>query len=469
VPEMARVRVVSLAVMAAGMLTLSSAVREPWRGGASWLGRWLLPVEPGLASGAVAILGLAVLLVGRAALRRRRVALGLVAGLLLVATLLHLANGLDLAGAAVTGGLAALLLSARRSFVRWRGGGPDAERAVVRTLVDGADGDTLDPFVLRRDKRYAFSADRQAVVGYRYVNGVALAAGDPVGAAGSWPGAVAEFLGLCETNGWRPAWYGVRAEHRDLYAGFGLRSFYLGDEAIVEVGRFTMEGRVMRPVRQAVNRTRNAGVSTEIHREGDLGRQLLAELRRVALARRASGVERGYSMTLDGLLDGDHRDCLIVVCRDRAGHPRAFQRYIPCRAGAALSLDVMRRDHQAPNGVNERMIYAMIEWAREHGVAEMSLNFAAFRQQLGTDPTGATQAVEAWLVRRLDGRFGIQMDSLRRFNAKFQPHWRPRHLVFRSAADLPAIGLAALSAEGFLPFDRSRAQARWDTSTRGSG
>jgi lysyl-tRNA synthetase class 2 len=95
-------------------------------------------------------------------------------------------------------------------------------------------------------------------------------------------------------------------------------------------------------------------------------------------------------------------------------------------------------------------------WARRHGADTLSLNVAAFRGLLEPDADGHT--VAAWLVHRLDGRFGIQMDSLRRFNATFQPTWTRRYLVYRSPADLPAIGLAALSAEGFLPFDPTRDQ-----------
>ena len=65
----------------------------------------------------------------------------------------------------------------------------DEERTRVRGLVARPDGDTLDPFALRHDKRYVFSADGRAVVAYRYVNGVGLAAGDPVGEVESAPDA----------------------------------------------------------------------------------------------------------------------------------------------------------------------------------------------------------------------------------------------------------------------------------------
>ena len=103
------------------------------------------------------------------------------------------------------------------------------------------------------------------------------------------------------------------------------------------------------------------------------------------------------------------------------------------------------------------MIADTVEWARSHGMAEVSLNFAAFRKVFdGSAELTGTKAARAWLLRGMEGRFGIQMDTLRRFNAKFCPRWVPRYLVYRSTRDLPAIGLAALSAEGFLPFDAAR-------------
>ncbi len=58
---------------------------------------------------------------------------------------------------------------------------PASERDAIRRLVDRRDGDTLDPFALRHDKRYVLSADRRAAVAYRYVNGTGLASGDPIG------------------------------------------------------------------------------------------------------------------------------------------------------------------------------------------------------------------------------------------------------------------------------------------------
>lgn len=324
----------------------------------------------------------------------------------------------------------------------------------LRALTDRADGDTLDPFARRADKRLVSSTDRRAAVAYRVVAGVGLASGDPVGAPDAFPDAVARFVELCDAHGWRPAFMGARGDRLPLYTAAGLRAEYLGDEAIVSVEGFSLDGRAMRGVRQAVNRTRNHGITTEVLREGELDPVLRAQLQTIAERGRDGAPERGFSMALDGLLSGRDRECIVVVARDEKGAPFAFQRYVPCRGGAGVSLDAMRRDRVGPNGVNERMIVDTVEWARSHGISEVSLNFAFCRAWLDdcAEVSGARRA-QVWMLRRLSPWF--QIESLLRFNAKFAPRWVPRHLVYRTLADLPVVAAAAASAEGFLPFDRS--------------
>lgn len=323
----------------------------------------------------------------------------------------------------------------------------------VRPMADRDDGDTLDPFALRQDKCYVFSADGSAALAYRYVNGIGLASADPLGNPDAYPEVIDAFIRRCGAHGWRPASIGVRHDRLGLWEAAGLRSHYLGDEAILDVEEFTLEGRAMRPVRQAANRTRNHGIETEILREGELSPDLRAALCAIAERHRNGESERGFSMALDGLLSGRDPQCVVIVARDESGTAIAFQRYVPCKNGHGLSIDAMRRDPVGPNGVNERMIVDVVAWARDHGISEVSLNFAVFK---GLIEEGAdlkfVEAAEAWLVRRLNPYF--QIESLLTFSAKFGPRWVPRYLVYRGAGNLVAAGIAAASAEGFMPFAR---------------
>ncbi len=102
-----------------------------------------------------------------------------------------------------------------------------------------------------------FSADGRAALGYRVLFGVAVAGGDPVGDPASYDDAVRAFLAMCRTAGWRPAVLG--ASDGLLPAWGPCRTIGFGDEVVVRPGEFTLTGRRMRNVRQAVKRTENAG------------------------------------------------------------------------------------------------------------------------------------------------------------------------------------------------------------------
>lgn len=321
--------------------------------------------------------------------------------------------------------------------------GDEATRDRVKDLVAHPSADTLAPFMLRRDKAYVFSRDGRAVLGYRVLFGVAVVGGDPVGAPGSLADAVNEFVRLCERSGWRPAVLGMRDELTPLWHRHGLRTVGIGDEVILDVTRFSLDGREMRNVRQAVQRTYNAGVTTTVVREDELSPELRAELADVSAQWLNGSRERGFSMILDELLTGAHPDCVLVIARD-GDHVVGFQRYAP--AGPALSLDSMRRDRHGPNGLNERMIVDLVAYARVHNVQTVSLNFAAFRTLIdaGDERTGLAK-LGYWAMHRLDPL--IQVESLYRFNAKFRPGYLARGVAFPSWASIPIIAAAMIGME----------------------
>jgi lysyl-tRNA synthetase class 2 len=169
--------------------------------------------------------------------------------------------------------------------------------------------------------------------------------------------------------------------------------------------------------------------------------------------------ERGFSMILDGLFDDSHPAGLFVLAFDPADRLVGFQRYLPVgEAGAdwALSLDVMRRTKDRLNGLNERMIVDVVEYARDHGAGKVSLNFAAFRDLLDRPMAdrGPAEHVEYRLIHLLDPL--IQVESLYLFNAKFRPGYVARSVLLGSWLALPTVLLALLGLEFALPYDRRR-------------
>lgn len=308
--------------------------------------------------------------------------------------------------------------------------------------------DSLAYFALRPDKSVVFSPTEKAAVTYRVLAGVALASGDPLGDPEAWPGAITEFLDTCARHGWVPAVLGCSERGATVWHRHGLRALELGDEAVVDATTFTVEGRAMRDVRQLAARARRAGYSVRVRRAFEVSEVERSKLSALAEEWRGTEPERGFSMALCRTADADDPDCVLVTA-ERDGVCDGLLQFVPWGTDG-LSLDVMRRDRTAQGGLNELMITSLLAACPSLGVTRVSLNFAVFRAALERgERIGAGPVARAWAsLLRLGSRWW-QIESLYRFNAKFQPRWVPRFIAFPAARELPRIALAAMEAEGF--------------------
>jgi len=325
----------------------------------------------------------------------------------------------------------------------------------MRALLQRS-SDSLGYFNLRRDKSVVWSESGKSAIAYRVVSGVMLASGDPVGDPEAWPGAIASFLVEAELHAWTPAVIGCSERAGKIWCretGFG--ALELGDEAVVDVAKFSLDGRPMRNVRQMVKRIERAGYTTDVVRAGAISE---GERRRAlidAAAWRGTETERGFSMALGRLVDPVDPDCVFAVAR-QDGVIRAFLQFVPWGTDG-MSLDLMRRDRTADAGVNELLIVDALRLCPSLGVSRVSLNFAVFRSTLERgERLGAGPFLRGWRRVLLFASRWFQIESLYRFNAKFQPTWVPRFVVYPAARDLPRIAVAALEAEAFLTWPHLR-------------
>ncbi|MEP9393875.1 bifunctional lysylphosphatidylglycerol synthetase/lysine--tRNA ligase LysX [Gordonia sp. VNK1] len=333
------------------------------------------------------------------------------------------------------------------------------DERLIRALVTRfGDDDSLAYFSTRRDKAVVFSPDGRAAITYRVELGVGLAGGDPIGDRETWPGAIAEFLTLCERYGWHPAAMGAGERGAEAYDAAGFNTLNIGDEAIIHTREFSLSGSAMKSVRQAVTRNRRAGVTVRIRRHGELTDAEMADVVARADAWRDTDEERGFAMALSRIGDPADDNCLLVEAiqtgDDGAERVIGMLSFVPWgRRG--VSLDLMRRDRNGVNGVVETMVAELCRQAEQVGVTDVSLNFATFRAffeqggQIGAGPVMRA----TYSVLMFGSRF-FQMESLYKSNAKYLPDWQPRFLCFEDARMLPRAGLASVVTEGFVRLPR---------------
>ncbi|MFC5214241.1 phosphatidylglycerol lysyltransferase domain-containing protein [Streptomyces coerulescens] len=333
----------------------------------------------------------------------------------------------------------------------------DDEDRLRALLAKHGGRDSLGHFALRRDKAVVFSPSGKAAVTYRVVSGVMLASGDPIGDVEAWPGAIERFMDEAKAHSWTPAVMGCSETGAEVWTReTGLDALELGDEAVVDVPDFSLTGRAMRNVRQMVKRIERAGYETRVRRVRDLGETELERIRQAAEDWRGTDTERGFSMALGRVGDPSDGDCLIATAHKADEEPgpygdlKAILHFVPWGTDG-VSLDLMRRDRAADPGMNELLIVAALQAAPKFDIARVSLNFAMFRSALARgEKIGAGPVLRAWRGLLVFLSRWFQIESLYKFNAKFQPRWEPRFVVYRASADLPRLGLAAMQAEGFV-------------------
>jgi lysylphosphatidylglycerol synthetase-like protein (DUF2156 family) len=339
--------------------------------------------------------------------------------------------------------LAVLVVSRPLVDRRQRASGRSHEQA--RRVVRDHGGGTLDYFALRYDKAHHFSG--QTLVTYAVYGGVCVVSPDPIGPVEERAAAWAEFCRFADAKGWVVAVLGADEAWLPVYRAGGMRSLYIGDEAVVDLARFDLAGGHKKGLRQAVNRVDRYGYTVSFHDPRSLEEPLATALRELMEKSRRGEGERGFSMTLGRLFDPADAGLLLAVASDSSGTPVAFCQFVPAPSIGGYSLDLMRRDQgEHPNGLIDFLIVSTIEHLRARGMVALGLNFATMRAVLAGDaPDVRCARLLRLVLRHLSG--SMQIESLWRFTAKYDPEWVRRYLVHPGFEHLGAIGLAVARAE----------------------
>ena len=337
---------------------------------------------------------------------------------------------------------------------------PDqAQRTRARELVKKYGSDSLSYFNLREGKSLFFTRDKDAFLAYKLVTGVAVISSDPVGPASQIPELLAGFKAYCDKRGWRIGGIGASDRYLQHFHDLGIRSWCLGEEAIIPLPSFTLEGRPVRKLRQSVARMEKSGARMEFMFNASIPAHLRHELVQISADWRGKTPETGFSMGLGRLLRSEDPDCLLAIAYDASSQPVGFLYFSPMYPELGYSLDVTRAIPSAPNGLSEFMLAHTALFLRDRGYRQMSLHFCFFAHQYRNDRAEEGNAFGRAFASLIDR--GIPTTSLYRFDRKFQPEWKRRHLLYPGIADFLPAALSAISAEAALELVKREGRKRF--------
>ncbi|WP_386338213.1 bifunctional lysylphosphatidylglycerol flippase/synthetase MprF [Xanthomonas citri pv. citri] len=326
-------------------------------------------------------------------------------------------------------GMARLLRGERRPM-------PAADAQTLQTLAPilATSTDTQACLALTGDKAFLLDEQRRGFVMMQRYGGSLISMGDPVGPPEVACALIWRFREEADHMGLRPVFYQVGERYWQTYLDMGLTLVKLGEEAIVPLEGFTLEGRDRADLRQAWNRGKRGGLSFRMLQPEQVEDVLprLAEVSEQWLEEK-SGEEKGFSL---GSFDADYLRRFPVAVAEAEGQIVAFANVWWAPAGGELSVDLMRHSAQAPKGTMDFLFIELFLWGQANGYTRFSLGMAPLSGLAEHRLAGRWNRFASLVARHGERFYGFS--GLRRFKSKFAPTWRPRYLVAPGGMHLPA-------------------------------
>lgn len=328
--------------------------------------------------------------------------------------------------------------------VIFRGVASDAEGRRAKAIVEQHGHSSLARFALLDDKSYYFSSSGQTVIAYVAKGRGAIALGDPIGPQADRQGAIAGFREFCAKNDWHPAFYQTLPDDLEIYQTLGFHTLKIGEEAIVDLAQFTLEGKAGRNLRTAVNKFTKQGYRVQYYAP-PVSDDLLVELRAISddWLGAMEGAEKKFS--LGWFAPNYLRDCEIAVVEDPQGTPMAFANLVPEYQLNEATLDLMRHHRDVEHGAMDFLFVSLMQHCQAQGYDSFNLGLVAL-SGVGEMPSApGLEKGMRYLYEHLNSIYNFQ--GLRAYKDKFHPRWEPRYFVYPHLADLPAVVVALVRAD----------------------
>jgi phosphatidylglycerol lysyltransferase len=327
------------------------------------------------------------------------------------------------------------------------------ERLQAMRIVHQHGRSALDFFKLWRDKSYYFNGGENCFIAYRVANNYALALSDPVGPAEFIEETVGGFLESCRLNDWRVALYQTLPTFLPIYHSLGLKHLKIGDTAVVDLTKFSLDGKRRRRLRRTVDKFELNGFHIVAHRS-PIPDEVLREAKQVSddWLRLPGRRERLFSL---GLFEERYvRSTPLYTLVDKRGRMIAFVNRIKSYRKGETTIDLMRHLQQAPNGAMDYLFTKLFLDCQREGFERFNLGMVPLDGFGESEQPAVEERAVHYFIQHLN--FIFSYSGLRRYKAKFADTWEPRYLVYQNILTLPKVAIALATVS----------ELRWSSVTK---
>ncbi|HEU4554092.1 MAG TPA: phosphatidylglycerol lysyltransferase domain-containing protein [Chitinophaga sp.] len=296
----------------------------------------------------------------------------------------------------------------------------------------GQYGDSaMDYFKVGEDKLLYISDQLQGFIAYRVANGFAIVLEEPVCSENDKLAMLQEFEQQCRKMGLRPAFYRVDEESVFYFNRLRKKKLLIGQEAIMDIRNFTLTGKDKKSLRNGLNSLANKGYVTALRR-APLPAALVQQLKAVSdeWLQQYEVKEMTFSQGLFNAAAIQAQD--VITVSNAAGEVVAFLNMIPDYAPGECTYDMIRKRTDAPGGVMDAMIIALIQDAQQRGLQYLNLGLVPMSGI--AQPQNTAEQVVKFAYEKI--RAFRHYQGLREFKEKYATTWTNKYLVYEHDFDL---------------------------------
>ncbi|WP_320129837.1 bifunctional lysylphosphatidylglycerol flippase/synthetase MprF [uncultured Sphaerochaeta sp.] len=291
------------------------------------------------------------------------------------------------------------------------------------------------------DKYFFINESKNAFLMYGEINNMLVVMGDPIGEEQTFPDLLWTFYEQARRQGLRVVWYEISSSYLPVFVELGMHIFKLGEEAVVDLRTFTLEGSAGRNLRPPRNKMIREQYSFTVFSKEETTSHI-QELRTISNAWLASknAKEKGFSL---GYFDEAYISqfpCAVVMKENTIV---AFANLWSSGDAKELSVDLMRHLDEAPGGVMEYLFIECMLWGKEQGYEHFDLGMAPMSGLETRQGAPLWNKGVNFLFQNGEGIYNFQ--GLRSFKNKFNPNWTPVYLAVPSSVTTASLPIVAMN------------------------
>lgn len=336
----------------------------------------------------------------------------------------NMPRALRIAGISISVSLFALLYLALRPRTGSSASNLNVDVELLHLIISNQDDPDAN-FALTGDKSFLLAAKGDAFIMYGQIGRSFVALGPPVGQEASTEALIDEFVSAAEQANCRPAFYQIAGDDLARFVDAGFVPSKLGEEAVVDLTTFSLDGPERRKLRQAYNRAARDGIRMEVVSPPHSA-EFISELKAISDQWLNEKNMREKRFSLGRFDEAYLQNFRIAVVRSESGIV-AFANIFQTSSRKIATIDLMRHASHSPSGTMDFLFVALMLALTEEGFQQFSLGMAPL-SGLGSSRHPKIWDRVAGSVSRLGGHF-YNFEGLRDYKDKFAPEWRSRYLM----------------------------------------